>query len=360
MCSARSCSRARVRTSPGRAGWAIWPPMPAGRAAGPQARIVLDEHGSFAGTFGMMAEDRAMVGGVLGLLPDDERLFRSFELARRPVSRWPSSSRTSSESDHPNAVKFVLTGESGRTAEIVGNSTGGGMVETVSVDGFPLRVIGDSLRAPRDGPGGRWTRQARGPRGRRCRRRSRRTRSAAEGTRRAARASWSWPMSPSARPSAPLAAGLSARGTCQPPATGAARRRASRPQAAALRHDDALARARRARRAAALGGRGPVRDRRLGLVAGAGRRAHARGWPALMRRQTRAAYEEDVDRADRPVQARLRRPVGASRSGTPRSGRRTASRPDHPVGLRRGRRHPRRGQRARARWAAAAATCTPP
>ena len=44
-------------------------------------RILLDEHGSFAGTFGMMAEDRAMVGGVLGFQPDDERLFRAFELA---------------------------------------------------------------------------------------------------------------------------------------------------------------------------------------------------------------------------------------------------------------------------------------
>ena len=44
-------------------------------------RVELDRHGSFAGTFGIMAEDRAMVAGVLGYLPDDARLFRSFELA---------------------------------------------------------------------------------------------------------------------------------------------------------------------------------------------------------------------------------------------------------------------------------------
>ena len=44
-------------------------------------RIELDKDGSFAGTFGIMAEDRAMVAGVLGYLPDDARLFRSFELA---------------------------------------------------------------------------------------------------------------------------------------------------------------------------------------------------------------------------------------------------------------------------------------
>ncbi len=44
-------------------------------------RVELDRSGSFAGTFGIMSEDRAMVAGVLGLLPDDARLFRSFELA---------------------------------------------------------------------------------------------------------------------------------------------------------------------------------------------------------------------------------------------------------------------------------------
>ena len=54
-----------------------------------RALIELDRKGSFAGTFGIMAEDRAMVAGVLGLPPDDEGLFRAFALAdgRRPFSR---------------------------------------------------------------------------------------------------------------------------------------------------------------------------------------------------------------------------------------------------------------------------------
>jgi len=53
-------------------------------------RIEMDEQGSFAGTFGIMAEDRAMVAGVLGFLPDDERLFRSFIRA----AAGPGSSTT--------------------------------------------------------------------------------------------------------------------------------------------------------------------------------------------------------------------------------------------------------------------------
>lgn len=105
--------------------------------------ILFDAHGSFAGTFGIMAEDRAMVAGALGMLPDDERLFRSFELAAEAGATVDFRFADLVESDHPNAVKFVLTGESGRRVELVGDSTGGGMVRTVSVNGFPLTTTGD-------------------------------------------------------------------------------------------------------------------------------------------------------------------------------------------------------------------------
>jgi L-serine dehydratase len=107
-------------------------------------RVELDEHGSFAGTFGIMAEDRAMVAGVLGLLPDDAQLFRSFELAAEAGMEVEFAFTTIAESTHPNAVKFVLSGRDGLMVTLVGDSTGGGMVETVTLDGFPYRSIGDA------------------------------------------------------------------------------------------------------------------------------------------------------------------------------------------------------------------------
>jgi L-serine dehydratase len=107
-------------------------------------RVELDKDGSFAGTFGVMAEDRAMVAGVLGLLPDDQRLFRSFELAEEAGVEVSFAFTDLTESKHPNAIKFVLTGRSGLMVELVGDSTGGGMIETVAVDGFPFRTLGDA------------------------------------------------------------------------------------------------------------------------------------------------------------------------------------------------------------------------
>ena len=107
-------------------------------------RVELDRDGSFAGTFGIMAEDRAMVAGVLGYLPDDARLFRSFELAEEAGVAVEFAFTEISESKHPNAVKFVLTGADGLMVDLVGDSTGGGMVGTVTLDGFPYRTLGDA------------------------------------------------------------------------------------------------------------------------------------------------------------------------------------------------------------------------
>jgi L-serine dehydratase len=92
-----------------------------------------------------MSEDRAMVAGALGMLPDDERLFRSFEVAEERGVDVEFEFTTIAASDHPNAMEFVLTGRSGRARTLLGDSTGGGMVRTVSVDGFPLQTIGDDF-----------------------------------------------------------------------------------------------------------------------------------------------------------------------------------------------------------------------
>jgi L-serine dehydratase len=112
-----------------------------------RARIVLDPHGSFAGTFGVMAEDRGMLAGVLGMLPDDERLFDAPRVAREQGLAYTFEFEEITESRHPNAVKFILEGASGRPATLVGDSTGGGMIETRAVNGSELRVKGDAYFA---------------------------------------------------------------------------------------------------------------------------------------------------------------------------------------------------------------------
>ena len=106
--------------------------------------VLLDANGSFAGTFGIMAEDRGMIAGALGFLPDDERLFDAFAIADQAGIAYRFEFDELTESRHPNAIKFMLTGTSGRSVTLVADSTGGGMIETRVVDGYPLRTNGDA------------------------------------------------------------------------------------------------------------------------------------------------------------------------------------------------------------------------
>lgn len=107
-------------------------------------RVILDHDGSFAGTFGIMAEDSGMLAGAMGLLPDDDRLYHARSLARQAGIDVSFEFTDLTESKHVNAMKFVLTGADGQEVSLVGNSTGGGMIETCFVEGFPLQSLGDT------------------------------------------------------------------------------------------------------------------------------------------------------------------------------------------------------------------------
>lgn len=107
--------------------------------------IVLDEKGSFTGTFGLMNEDLGMLAGAYGLLPDDERLFKIKKILKEEKITYDFEFSTITESSHANVVKFILTGEDGDVATFVGNSIGGGMIETVMIHDFPFKTKGDTF-----------------------------------------------------------------------------------------------------------------------------------------------------------------------------------------------------------------------
>ena len=99
------------------------------------ARITL--HGSFAATGRGHGTDKAIVAGLLGMRPDDERIPRSFELA------WEQGLDFSFElrelrAAHPNTARLDLTGESGKRLSMTGASVGGGRIEVRELDGIAL------------------------------------------------------------------------------------------------------------------------------------------------------------------------------------------------------------------------------
>jgi L-serine dehydratase len=109
-----------------------------------EVTFIMDREGSFAGTFGIMNEDRGMLAGVLGFSPDDERMYDAFEIASEEGLKCSYLFDVMKESSHLNALKIIIRGESGKTAQVVGDSTGGGMVCIKKVNGFDVDLIGDT------------------------------------------------------------------------------------------------------------------------------------------------------------------------------------------------------------------------
>lgn len=105
-----------------------------------RARIQL--HGSFAATGEGHGTHRALVGGLIGLPPDDLRLRDAYAEAERAGLAWEFVEVDLGEDAHPNtAVLEVERG--GERAHVRGASVGGGRIEVSEIDGFAVSLGGD-------------------------------------------------------------------------------------------------------------------------------------------------------------------------------------------------------------------------
>lgn len=117
------------------------------RGIGAFARVKIELHGSFAATGKGHATDRGLVAGILGLLPDDERLKNSLQLARNRGIGIEFQNIDLGTDAHPNSVRITFYFADGETLVVCGASIGGGNVELRQVDGFETNLSGtlDSL-----------------------------------------------------------------------------------------------------------------------------------------------------------------------------------------------------------------------
>lgn len=105
-----------------------------------RARIQL--HGSFAATGEGHGTQRAIVGGLAGIEPDDLRLREAYAEARTAGIQWEFEEVNLGDEAHPNTAVFHLEG-AGERVSLRGASLGGGRVEVSEVDGFPVSLGGD-------------------------------------------------------------------------------------------------------------------------------------------------------------------------------------------------------------------------
>ena len=99
-------------------------------------------HGSFAKTWEGHGTDRAVIGGLLGLQVDDERLRKSRALAEQAGMRYTISAVQLRDA-HPNTALLELTGKSGKQLTLQASSIGGGAIVVNKIDGIDVNFTGD-------------------------------------------------------------------------------------------------------------------------------------------------------------------------------------------------------------------------
>lgn len=101
-------------------------------------RAVITLYNSFAKTHKGHGTDRAIIGGVIGFAPDDVRLRKSFEIAKKEGLDWDFKFSADLNKYHSNTARIKLIGEKGNNVEVVGVSLGGGRIRIEEVEGFSV------------------------------------------------------------------------------------------------------------------------------------------------------------------------------------------------------------------------------
>ena len=107
----------------------------------PAVRADINLHGSFAQTYRGHGTDKALIAGILGFAPDDERIREALQLAEEQGISYRFQ-KVNLEQAHPNTAVIHLTGASGRTARVRGSSVGGGNIRIRNIDGYEVELTG--------------------------------------------------------------------------------------------------------------------------------------------------------------------------------------------------------------------------
>ncbi len=99
-------------------------------------------HGSFASTGHGHGTDLALIAGLLGYAPDDERI-RSSEREAQTVGMSVTFTREDLGEVHPNTARITMTSTDGRVVVVQGSSIGGADVVLTRIDDFDVSITGE-------------------------------------------------------------------------------------------------------------------------------------------------------------------------------------------------------------------------
>lgn len=115
----------------------------AGRMVDKAVSVKFVLYGSFARTYHGHGTDRALVGGILGYHPDDERIRDSFEHAKAAGLAFEFIENFEEKDVYPNTVDIYVTDEKGNEVSLRGESIGGGNAVITKLNGVDVELTGN-------------------------------------------------------------------------------------------------------------------------------------------------------------------------------------------------------------------------
>lgn len=115
----------------------------AGRMVEKAVSVKFVLYGSFARTYHGHGTDRALVGGILGYHPDDERIRDSFEHAKEAGLAFSFEENFTDKEIYPNTVDIYVTDKDGSVVSLRGKSIGGGNAVITRLNGVDVELTGN-------------------------------------------------------------------------------------------------------------------------------------------------------------------------------------------------------------------------
>lgn len=98
-------------------------------------------YGSFAQTYKGHGTDRALIAGIMGFKPDDERIRDSLQIAKQKGIEF-SFHKIELEDAHPNTAVITLQSALGRKVKVQGASIGGGNINVSTINDYTVNLSG--------------------------------------------------------------------------------------------------------------------------------------------------------------------------------------------------------------------------
>ena len=110
-------------------------------------RFAFDPGGSYAQVYRQQGVDRAFAVGLLGWPLTDDRFFEALDEAAAAGMALSFAVEPLAGADHPNTVDMELESPDGTVVRLRARSVGGGAVELTRVEGWSVRLTGETFCA---------------------------------------------------------------------------------------------------------------------------------------------------------------------------------------------------------------------